>query len=35
MLTHRYEGFEKVADTLQVMHEKPADLIKPVAIINW
>jgi len=35
MLSHKYEGLEKCEDMLQVMHDKPADLIKPVTIINW
>lgn len=30
MLTHRFEGFEKVEDALFLMKDKPADLIKPV-----
>lgn len=30
MLTHRFEGFEKIEDALYLMKDKPADLIKPV-----
>lgn len=30
MLTHRFEGFEKVEDALFLMKDKPSDLIKPV-----
>ena len=30
MLTHRFEGFEKVEDALYLMKDKPSDLIKPV-----
>ncbi len=33
MLTHKFEGFEKVEDALELMHNKPADLIKPVVVI--
>ena len=35
LITHKYEGFEKVADTLAIMKDKPKDLIKAVAYINW
>ncbi|MCL2851923.1 MAG: NAD(P)-dependent alcohol dehydrogenase [Defluviitaleaceae bacterium] len=35
IITHRYDGLDKVEDMLQIMHDKPIDLIKPVAIINW
>ncbi len=33
MLTHRFEGFDKVEEALELMHNKPADLIKPVVVI--
>jgi len=35
ILTHRYTGFDKVDEMLDVMHKKAEDLIKPVAIIQW
>jgi threonine dehydrogenase-like Zn-dependent dehydrogenase len=35
MLTHKFEGFEKIEDAVELMHNKPADLIKPVVTINW
>ncbi len=34
MLTHKFEGFEKVEDALELMHNKPADLIKPVVVLE-
>lgn len=34
MLTHRFEGFEHVEDALMLMKEKPAELIKPVVVIE-
>ena len=30
LLTHRFDGFEKVEDALYLMKDKPAELIKPV-----
>lgn len=33
MLTHRFEGFDKVEDALFLMKEKPRDLIKPVVVL--
>ena len=30
LLTHRFDGFEKVEDALYLMKNKPSDLIKPV-----
>lgn len=33
MLTHKLHGFEKVEDSLYLMKDKPADLIKPVVIL--
>jgi len=35
LLTHRYEGFDKVDEMLSVMHTKADDLIKPVTTITW
>jgi threonine dehydrogenase-like Zn-dependent dehydrogenase len=32
LITHRYEGFDKIPEAVQVMTEKPKDLIKPVVI---
>lgn len=34
LITHRFEGFEKVEDALMLMKDKPADLIKPVVKIS-
>lgn len=34
MITHRFHGFEHVADALELMHQKPAELIKPVVICD-
>ena len=33
LLTHRFNGFEKIEDALMLMREKPRDLIKPVVVI--
>ncbi|MDO5725614.1 MAG: NAD(P)-dependent alcohol dehydrogenase [Tissierellia bacterium] len=33
MITHRFEGFEKIEDALYLMKDKPADLIKPVVVL--
>jgi alcohol dehydrogenase (NADP+) len=33
LLTHKFNGFEKVEDALLLMKDKPADLIKPVVIL--
>jgi threonine dehydrogenase-like Zn-dependent dehydrogenase len=35
LITHRFEGFEKIEDAFMLMDKKPADLIKPVVFINW
>jgi threonine dehydrogenase-like Zn-dependent dehydrogenase len=35
MLTHKFNGFEKIEEAVELMHNKPADLIKPVVTINW
>ncbi|MGN0467750.1 MAG: NAD(P)-dependent alcohol dehydrogenase [Acutalibacteraceae bacterium] len=34
LITHRFEGLEKVEDALMLMKDKPADLIKPLVIID-
>ena len=33
MLTHHYEGWDAVEEALNLMREKPADLIKPVVVL--
>lgn len=33
MLTHRFEGFDKVEEALMLMKDKPRDLIKPVVVL--
>ena len=33
LLTHRFNGFEKIEEALMLMREKPRDLIKPVVVI--
>jgi len=35
LLTHRFEGFDKIEEALILMKDKPADLIKPVVTITW
>jgi threonine dehydrogenase-like Zn-dependent dehydrogenase len=35
LVTHRYEGFDKIPEAVQVMSDKPKDLIKPVVICEW
>ncbi|MDR1952757.1 MAG: zinc-binding dehydrogenase [Elusimicrobiota bacterium] len=35
LITHRYEGFDKIPEAFDVMAKKPADLIKPVVFIKW
>ena len=35
LLTHRFEGLEKVEDALLLMKDKPRDLIKPVVRIHY
>ncbi|PWJ51496.1 NAD(P)-dependent alcohol dehydrogenase [Faecalicatena contorta] len=35
LITHRFEGFDKVEEALMLMKDKPRDLIKPVVTINW
>ncbi|WP_318025599.1 NAD(P)-dependent alcohol dehydrogenase [Mycoplasmopsis pullorum] len=34
MITHRLEGFDKIEEAVRLMKEKPANLIKPVVIIE-
>lgn len=34
MLTHKFVGFEHLPEGLQLMKDKPKDLIKPVIVIN-
>lgn len=33
LLTHRFEGFERIEDALMLMKDKPRDLIKPVVVL--
>lgn len=35
LITHRYEGFERIEEAFKIMDEKPGDLIKPAIFINW
>ena len=35
LITHTFEGFEKVEEALMLMKDKPADLIKPVVSIHY
>jgi threonine dehydrogenase-like Zn-dependent dehydrogenase len=35
LLTHRFEGFDKIEEALFLMRDKPRDLIKPVISISW
>jgi len=35
LITHRFEGLEKVEEALLLMKDKPADLIKPVVTIKY
>ena len=34
LITHRFDGFDKVEEALLMMKDKPKDLIKPVVLIN-
>lgn len=34
LLTHRFEGFDKIEEALMLMKDKPRDLIKPVVLIK-
>lgn len=35
LITHKFEGFDKIEEALLLMKDKPADLIKPVVEIKW
>lgn len=35
LVTHRFDGFDKIEEALLLMKEKPKELIKPVVVINW
>jgi threonine dehydrogenase-like Zn-dependent dehydrogenase len=35
LITHRFDGFEKIEDAFMLMDKKPADLIKPAVFITW
>jgi len=35
LITHRFEGFDKIPDALMLMKDKPKNLIKPVVTIKW
>lgn len=35
MLTHKFTGFESIPEALELMHNKPKDLIKPVISVEW
>lgn len=35
LLNYRFEGFDRIGEALQVMAEKPRDLIKPIVTISW
>jgi threonine dehydrogenase-like Zn-dependent dehydrogenase len=35
LITHKFEGFDKIEDALLLMKDKPSDLIKPVVEIKW
>lgn len=34
LITHRFEGFDKLPEALELMHNKPRDLIKPVVVMD-
>lgn len=34
LITHRFEGFDKIEEALYLMKDKPKDLIKPVVLIK-
>jgi threonine dehydrogenase-like Zn-dependent dehydrogenase len=34
LITHRFEGFDKIPEAMKIMTEKPRDLIKPVVYCN-
>ncbi|MDR3111599.1 MAG: zinc-binding dehydrogenase [Elusimicrobiota bacterium] len=35
LITHRFDGFQKIEDAFILMGKKPADLIKPAVSIKW
>ncbi|EKE42168.1 hypothetical protein ENUP19_0146G0015 [Entamoeba nuttalli] len=35
LITHRFEGFDKLEEALITMHNKPSNLIKPVVTIHY
>jgi len=35
LITHRFEGFDKLEEALLLMKDKPSNLIKPVVTIKW
>ena len=35
MLTHKFEGLDKVEEAVQLMKDKPRDLIKPVVTVSY
>ena len=35
LITHKFEGFDKIEEALMLMKDKPAELIKPVVVIDW
>ncbi|MDR0747725.1 MAG: zinc-binding dehydrogenase [Helicobacteraceae bacterium] len=35
IVSHRFDGFEKIEEAFLMMDQKPADLIKPAVFINW
>ncbi|MDR3138953.1 MAG: alcohol dehydrogenase catalytic domain-containing protein [Treponema sp.] len=35
LITHRFDGFEKIEDAFMLMDKKPPDLIKPAVFIKW
>lgn len=35
MLTHKFEGFDSIPEALELMKNKPSDLIKPVVTISY
>ncbi|KAF5028326.1 NADP-dependent isopropanol dehydrogenase [anaerobic digester metagenome] len=34
MVTHTFKGFDKIGEALELMREKPRDLIKPVVLLE-
>jgi threonine dehydrogenase-like Zn-dependent dehydrogenase len=33
LITHTFNGFDKIEDAFKLMDEKPKDLIKPIIVI--